>query len=132
MVDYTKIPTDVLFEHVHTHALEHCDSFESMVDEEVEWSLSHVDDYEECDPLESADGEWGVRFHCETEGKATQRVSRGSRMHPPEYETEHVPIYVDITWYPSRNTHLGGVEVYVEGGHNPFAPDVDVDRYTEV
>jgi len=77
------------------------------------------------------DGQWGLRIECELEGTASVRSSRGSRWHPPEYDTETVPVYVHALWIPTDSL-APETSLRVEAERDPFAPpepDIEAHRY---
>jgi len=122
MTDYTKVPTDDLFNHALAITLEYeIDNMNELVDDKIDYSLSDIRDYEGSEII-MEDGKPLYVFHCEIEGTVTEQVSRRSRHHSAEYRTETVPIYVDIALSLIRYNGLSTVDVTVKSGGNPFAP----------
>lgn len=53
------------------------------------------------------DDEFVVEFSGSVEGTSTRRISMGSKMQPPEYETEKHHLEFLVQYYPGRNDGLG-------------------------
>lgn len=121
MNETIEVPTDVLFDHAMTLAMEDTGTYNSFVDDEVEFALSSITSFDECDTTWE-DGTFTIVFQCEAEGSVSKRVARATRWNPAEYETESVPIHVELHYRPQANGGFGGVDVEIEGGHNPFKP----------
>lgn len=122
----TKLPTDILAEHVIARALEGVDNHDAFVDEEITIDLNtlDVDAVDESVVYDDGDEHFAVVVHGTTEDSVSRMTSRGTRHHPPEYESEAVTIDVEITWVPERHGGLGGVDLYAEQRTHPFArPD---------
>lgn len=57
----------------------------------------------------------GLEVRAKMTGYVSERVSRGSRTHPPEYENHDVDIYVTAWWFPrDQLAPLTGIEADAE------------------
>lgn len=66
----------------------------------------------------------GLVVVAEMDGYESERVSRGTRLQPPEYKQHDVTVYVTAWWFPRPDelAPLTAIEVDSEGGI-PSPPD---------
>jgi len=126
-----EMSADDLFEHAVALMTEHIDHRDEHVDDEVEYSLGDLTDYDAYS-IDTIDEHNVYVFHGHIDGTVTKRTKRATRWQPPEYETKTIPIYVDLIFDPCGNDGLGTIEVVIDGEGNPFNATRSYDKHSKV
>lgn len=129
-----ELPAEQLAKHAMCHAYEgpHEESSPPMGFDEDSYDLYDAhNNIVYVDTITDDEGRTGLCIEAELEGTVSERTSRGNRWHPPEYDTETVPVRVVATWVP-RDRLDPDTTLRVEYEGDPFGPpepDIEAYRY---
>lgn len=132
------LDAEQLAQHAMRQAYESRDEYHrANIDSDLEVSLydahNHVTDVDEVTTdtrcgisfTDAVDEELdGLRVHAELSGYESERVSRGTRLNPPEYKQHDVTVHVTAWWFPRPDelAPLTAIETELVGG-KPSPPD---------
>jgi hypothetical protein len=98
--------------------------------DEVTTDQRYAPDFDEADEYDEP--LTGLHVVCEQTGYVSERVSRGTRLEPPEYKNHQVPIRVEAWWFPlpDQLAPLTGIRADQEADPlGPPDPDVHAAMY---
>jgi len=79
-----------------------------------------------------ADEATGIRVAASTQGHVTERTSRGSRHHPPEYESHDIEIAVNAYWFPTTAIAPATRLEVEQVSSNPLAPPDPEPKWRDI
>lgn len=113
------------------------------VDDDAEYDLSDaVNNIERVDTVEAAyvrdpsqtidDETVGVSVDASLDATVTERTSRGSRHHPPEYESHTIECHAYAVWFPTDGLAPATRLEVEQIDANPLAPPDPEPRWRDV